>query len=80
MVAYLRDCDVVVTRVFCGAYHTLVMTSDEDLFAWGRGDTGQLGVGGRASVGEPRPLLLRRVAHVAAGHDVTLAATWRRIF
>ena len=34
-----------VVNVECGWYHTLAMTNSNDIFAWGKGDKGQLGMG-----------------------------------
>jgi len=36
--------DKVVSQVACGEYHTLALTNTGDVYAWGRGFEGQLGI------------------------------------
>jgi len=37
--------DKVVVQIACGEYHTLALTDKGDVYAWGRGFEGQLGIG-----------------------------------
>lgn len=46
------------TQVSCGASHVIVVTADRELFAWGRGDNGRLGLGNQQSHTLPQPLSL----------------------
>ena len=45
----------LVTQVACGTYHSLVVTKDGELFSWGTGTEGRLGIGGSAFKTEPFP-------------------------
>jgi len=47
-----------VEQVSCGASHVIVVTADRELFAWGRGDNGRLGLGNQQSHTLPQPLSL----------------------
>lgn len=38
-----------VTQVSCGASHVLAVTNEHEVFAWGRGDNGRLGLGSQES-------------------------------
>ena len=44
-VASLRDCGVVVAGLSVGSHHSLAIDSDGRLWAWGLGESGQLGHG-----------------------------------
>ena len=37
--------DVPIARVACGKYHSAALTASGDVYAWGLGDSGQLGLG-----------------------------------
>lgn len=37
--------ETMVTQVICGKYHTLCVTGTSQVYAWGRNDKGQLGLG-----------------------------------
>ena len=57
--------------VAAGENHTLCITTDGSLFAWGGNDRGQLGVGDTETTSTPTMvtgLQGKQVAHVAAGH------------
>ena len=45
-----------VTRLACGARHTIALTSTSDVFTWGSGCMGQLGHGSRHDEMLPRPV------------------------
>lgn len=55
-----------VTQVVCGFEHVLALTPDGRLFAWGRGDRGQLGLGDKDAY--------MRAARVLGPRDLFLAA------
>jgi alpha-tubulin suppressor-like RCC1 family protein len=39
--------DKRVTKISCGDYHTMIMTQDDEIYAFGEGTLGQLGTGGK---------------------------------
>ncbi|XP_013380324.1 serine/threonine-protein kinase Nek8 isoform X2 [Lingula anatina] len=43
-----------VVQVSCGACHVLAVTNDHEVFAWGRGDNGRLGLGTQESHSLPQ--------------------------
>ncbi len=62
--------DADVTKVACGARHTLVLTAGGRALAWGHNKFGALGVGSFEAVCSPREVAVpagRRVVDVAAG-------------
>jgi len=66
-------------QIAAGAYHNLALASDGTLWAWGRGDRGQLGNGANSHVLSPEAVLAipggRNIASIAAGdvHSMVLA-------
>ena len=63
-----------VTHVAAGRRHSLALTSDGEVYAWGGGHYGALATGGRRDVGEPTlvPGLRAPVVGIAAGSDHSL--------
>lgn len=47
-----------VQQVTCGASHIIVVTADHELFSWGRGDNGRLGLGNEETYNIPQPVTL----------------------
>ncbi|XP_051848257.1 serine/threonine-protein kinase Nek8 isoform X3 [Antechinus flavipes] len=43
-----------MVQVACGASHVLALSTERELFAWGRGDGGRLGLGSRESHSSPQ--------------------------
>ncbi|KAJ8306380.1 hypothetical protein KUTeg_016925 [Tegillarca granosa] len=43
-----------VIQVSCGASHVLAVTNEHEVFAWGRGDNGRLGLGSQESYSSPQ--------------------------
>ena len=67
-----------MSRVSPGAYHTLFLTSDGEVFSCGMGECGRLGHGGEVDERSPRlieALLDRKVIQVAAGVWTTAVLT-----
>eukprot|EP00741_Cyanophora_paradoxa_P000678 tig00000430_g653.t1 len=67
-----------VTSVAAGAYHTLVLVADRHVYAFGRGQHGELGVGSWTVAYEPRRverLSGKGVVFVTAGGSHSFAAT-----
>lgn len=46
------------TQVSCGSAHVMIVTADHELFSWGRGDNGRLGLGNQQSHALPQPVAL----------------------
>ncbi|XP_069495940.1 RCC1 and BTB domain-containing protein 2 isoform X3 [Ambystoma mexicanum] len=46
--------DKKVTAVACGSYHSMVLTSDGEVYAWGYNNSGQVGSGSTANQPTPR--------------------------
>lgn len=46
-----------MTKVSAGGFHTLALTEDNELYAWGSGTYGELGSGNQQSV--PKPQLVK---------------------
>jgi alpha-tubulin suppressor-like RCC1 family protein len=70
IVAGLRN--RTITAVSCGEQFTLALTLEGDVFAWGRGREGQLGLGSRDNVSTPTRI-------DALAHEVVtqIAAAWQ---
>lgn len=45
-----------ITNIACGGYHTLVYSSEDELYGFGRGDYGQLGYGKSEDSTTPKPI------------------------
>jgi alpha-tubulin suppressor-like RCC1 family protein len=68
--------NVIVTSIACGHMHTLIITLDQKVFAWGSNKTSQLGLGPHAPEWVPMPLPIRELSHivkVAGGSEHSLA-------
>ena len=46
--------EAVVVQVAAGDYHSMALTATGELYAWGEGDSGQLGHGGKENLAVPR--------------------------
>jgi alpha-tubulin suppressor-like RCC1 family protein len=46
--------EAVVLQVAVGYFHTMALTASDELYAWGEGDAGQLGHGGKEILAVPR--------------------------
>lgn len=61
----------LVSSVTCGAYHTLAITSDYKVYAWGWGIHGQLGLNSAENQVYPQYVKLldeHRIVQASAGH------------
>ncbi|XP_042698659.2 RCC1 and BTB domain-containing protein 2 isoform X3 [Chrysemys picta bellii] len=65
-----------VQRVACGYAHTLVLTDEGQLYAWGANSYGQLGTGNKSNQSYPAPVTVDkdRVIEIAACHSAHTSA------
>ncbi|XP_035698278.1 serine/threonine-protein kinase Nek8-like isoform X2 [Branchiostoma floridae] len=67
-----------VTLVSCGATHVMAVTNEHEVFSWGRGDHGRLGLGNRESYSTPQPVPIpspHLVKSVHCGVDCSILLT-----
>ena len=67
-----------ILNVSCGTSHTACVGSGGELYVWGCGDGGRLGIGDLATYYKPRlveDLLHEKIADVSCGHYQTLVLT-----
>ncbi|KAL3868352.1 hypothetical protein ACJMK2_041166 [Sinanodonta woodiana] len=57
-----------VVQVSCGASHVLAVTNENEVFAWGRGDNGRLGLGNQESYTKPMPVPVPDDLHPCSVH------------
>uniref|UniRef100_A0A3Q3VJX2 BTB domain-containing protein n=1 Tax=Mola mola TaxID=94237 RepID=A0A3Q3VJX2_MOLML len=66
-----------VTEVACGSHHTIALTSDGEVFAWGYNNSGQVGSGSTANQPTPRRvsscLQNKVVVNIACGQLCSMA-------
>ncbi|XP_066090788.1 RCC1 and BTB domain-containing protein 2 isoform X3 [Saccopteryx bilineata] len=65
-----------VQRVACGYAHTLVLTDDGQVYAWGANSYGQLGTGNKNNQSYPTPVVVEkdRIIEIAACHSAHTSA------
>ena len=69
---------MTITRIQCGASHSLAITAEGRLYTWGKNSQGQCGLGHTDDVLQPTLVIMLaewQVAEVAAGWEHTLAVT-----
>lgn len=67
-----------VVQVSCGATHVLAVTNEHEVFAWGRGDNGRLGLGSQDSFSAPQMVPVPdplRPSSVHCGMDCSMILT-----
>ncbi|XP_069125944.1 serine/threonine-protein kinase Nek8-like [Argopecten irradians] len=57
-----------VVQVSCGATHVLAVTNEHEVFAWGRGDNGRLGLGSQDSFSTPQMVQVPPPHHPSSVH------------
>ncbi|CAH1773932.1 unnamed protein product [Owenia fusiformis] len=70
-----------VAQVSCGASHVLAVTNEHEVFAWGRGDNGRLGLGSQESHNSPQEVPLPekyKPCSVHCGVDGSVVLTLER--
>lgn len=50
--------DKKVSKIACGDYHTMIITQNGELYAFGEGNMGQLGTGGKEDSSTPKKVKL----------------------
>ncbi|KAK7810385.1 hypothetical protein U0070_022148 [Myodes glareolus] len=65
-----------VQRVACGYAHTLVLTDEGQVYAWGANSYGQLGTGNKSNQSYPTPVVVEkdRIIEIAACHSAHTSA------
>nr|XP_035977954.1 serine/threonine-protein kinase Nek8 isoform X1 [Halichoerus grypus] len=67
-----------MVQVACGASHVLALSTERELFAWGRGDGGRLGLGTRESHSSPQQVSMppgQEAQRVVCGIDSSMILT-----
>lgn len=66
----------VITKVVCGYAHTLALSDEGILYAWGANSYGQLGIGNKANQVTPVRIApeVGRVVEIAASHYIHISA------
>ncbi|XP_006891025.1 PREDICTED: serine/threonine-protein kinase Nek8 [Elephantulus edwardii] len=67
-----------MVQVACGASHVLALSTERELFAWGRGDAGRLGLGTRESHSCPQQVPMppgQEAQRVVCGIDSSMVLT-----
>ncbi|XP_033115096.1 serine/threonine-protein kinase Nek8-like [Anneissia japonica] len=57
-----------IIMVSCGASHVMAVTNEHEVFAWGRGDNGRLGLGNADSTSSPQPVPLEDCYQASSIH------------
>ncbi|CAN0414947.1 unnamed protein product [Laminaria digitata] len=75
-------CTGAIKQLACGYYHTVALSKSGEVFAFGRNDYGQLGIGHRESTwqaGQVPDLAGKKIVQVACGcyHTISLDAEGR---
>eukprot|EP01084_Bolivina_argentea_P081969 148433_1 len=75
VVQSLKAQGIHAVKVACGRYHTVVLTDDGRVFAWGGWKSGETGTGKKRTTAEPTQVSSlgdKRIVDVQAGQDFTL--------
>ena len=66
-----------VTQLACGSHHSMVLTADGEIFAWGQNNCGQIGSGTTTNQPTPRKVtscvLNKRCSQVSCGQTSSMA-------
>ncbi|XP_063404093.1 serine/threonine-protein kinase Nek8-like [Mytilus trossulus] len=76
IVEALLGCEV--TQISCGASHVIAVTNEHEVFSWGRGDNGRLGLGTQDSHASPMPVPIPehfQPSKVCCGVDCSMILT-----
>jgi E3 ubiquitin-protein ligase HERC2 len=78
LLSTLVDQGVPIATVECGEFHTVALTKDGEIWAWGNGEYGRLGNGESDTCEVPEPVEFfskDNVVSIAAGRDFSFALT-----
>ncbi|TDH73138.1 uncharacterized protein CCR75_008441 [Bremia lactucae] len=78
LLATLVDQGVPIATVECGEFHTVALTRDGEIWAWGNGEYGRLGNGESDTCEVPEPIEFfanNNIVSIAAGRDFSFALT-----
>jgi len=80
LIEYFETNSITATAVSAGGEYSLVLSDDGDVYAFGRGTEGQLGLGGSTSVSTPTKITdtafdAETIVSISAGEQHSLAAT-----
>lgn len=70
-----------ISHVACGTSHVMAVSSEDEVFSWGRGDNGRLGIGHLESFSSPQPVPVsghHQFSAVECGLDCSVLITSRR--
>ena len=56
-----------VKNVVCGSYHALLLLNNGDVYSWGNGSFGRLGIGTTCNYDYPMKVEISNVTHITAG-------------
>eukprot|EP01122_Echinamoeba_exundans_P001742 TRINITY_DN11746_c0_g1_i1.p1 TRINITY_DN11746_c0_g1~~TRINITY_DN11746_c0_g1_i1.p1 ORF type:complete len:642 (+),score=82.50 TRINITY_DN11746_c0_g1_i1:117-1928(+) len=66
-------CTLYISKVVCGAYFTMVLTEDGQVYAFGQNNNGQLGIGSNSNQGVPTVVPIETdVVDLACGYNHAL--------
>ncbi|PIN00741.1 putative protein, contains RCC1 domain [Handroanthus impetiginosus] len=74
VIGEIKNC--CIKEISCGAHHVVAVTSESEVFTWGKGRNGQLGHGGNADRNSPtlvKALKGKQVKRVICGNNCTAA-------
>ncbi|GLD94567.1 hypothetical protein PINS_up003178 [Pythium insidiosum] len=80
LVRTLVDQGVPIASVQCGELHTVALTTDGEIWAWGNGEYGRLGNGETVTLEVPEPIeafAKENITEIEVGRDFTFALTER---
>ncbi|XP_043284859.1 RCC1 and BTB domain-containing protein 1-like isoform X3 [Venturia canescens] len=71
--------DKVVVEIACGSHHSLALTNEGEVYAWGQNSSGQVGSGISTNQNTPRKvnssLAGKKVVNIACGQSSSMAVT-----
>lgn len=74
-----RNLNRKVVAISCGSHHSMVLTDDGEVYAWGYNNCGQIGSGSTSNQTTPRKVNAcigtKRIVHIACGQTSSLAVT-----
>jgi alpha-tubulin suppressor-like RCC1 family protein len=78
LIRTLVDQGVPIAKIECGELHTVALSTDGEIWAWGNGEYGRLGNGESLTCEVPEPIEFfanETIEHISVGRDFTFALT-----